>query len=324
MPSSSELVTPRERVPHPPTTPRSPMTGSPAPRHRHRRGNLLASIVSPSTMAAPRNAISNGANILVRGLRNRFFFSALTMSPGAEPEVTQIPPTPRAAATALWSPGRADAGGRAERMQAQPLERNVRGLFSNAAPGTPQKVCEECDDNTPVVPISPIPVCCICLDDMDTVKASNRLRCPQCTMQAHARCLSHWFQSEAASANRRLPQNSQGSPLPKTTATCPNCRSELDWDALALQARRGTMPLNMALASGNDAFRPKPESAALAQPGQVAVAPATTASSSMRPTDARTTVVFRRTTPRTVGMRSSIVGNASIDTTPNFHALVGA
>ena len=47
------------------------------------------------------------------------------------------------------------------------------------------------------------------------------------------------------------------SPLAKSTASCPSCRGELDWDAIALQARRSQMPLGMALARGNDVFRHK-------------------------------------------------------------------
>ena len=36
--------------------------------------------------------------------------------------------------------------------------------------------------------------------------------------------------------------------LPRSTASCPSCRGELDWDALALQARRSHVPLAFSLA----------------------------------------------------------------------------
>lgn len=61
------------------------------------------------------------------------------------------------------------------------------------------------------------------------------LRCPKCTMVAHASCLARWFSSGMA--------GSSTSNLPRSRATCPSCRAQLDWDALALEARRDRMPL---------------------------------------------------------------------------------
>ena len=108
---------------------------------------------------------------------------------------------------------------------------------------------------SPAKPPSPLPVCCICLEDIeeDARSRSGPMRCSQCTMQAHPACLSRWFAAEAAKPSPRPPPaNSSGPhPLPqparpastaptllRSTASCPSCRCELDWDALALQARR--------------------------------------------------------------------------------------
>ena len=232
-PASWEMHTPR--TPRPPD---SPNTGSPAPRRRQHM-QLLASVIT-----SPNNALSNGANLVVRGLRNRFFFGANNASPNDLPAVSQLPAAPNNAANALWSP--TSSTGATPRRESrlgriQPLERNVRGLFSNTAAASPTKggeasTSKQPEPAPPAAPSSPIQVCCICLDDMDTVKSTSRLSCPQCTMCAHSRCLSRWFESEAAAlANRPRNHPGTGSPLTKSTATCPNCRGELDWDALALQ-----------------------------------------------------------------------------------------
>lgn len=90
---------------------------------------------------------------------------------------------------------------------------------------------------SPCKPSSPLPACCICLEDIEEARGGSRsgpMRCSQCTMQAHPACLSKWFAAEVGKAQ---PAGSTGV-LSKSTASCPSCRCELDWDALALQARR--------------------------------------------------------------------------------------
>jgi hypothetical protein len=74
-------------------------------------------------------------------------------------------------------------------------------------------------------------VCVICIEECDN--KSSVLRCPQCSMEAHARCLGRWFSSKS---------QSRSTDLPKSYAMCPGCRKSLDWDALALQSRRKRMP----------------------------------------------------------------------------------
>ena len=78
-----------------------------------------------------------------------------------------------------------------------------------------------------------------------------------------ARVVRRWFHSEAANQRPQSTDPNTGAAmplvLPKSTASCPSCRGELDWDAIALQARRAQrMPLSLALARGNDLFRHKP------------------------------------------------------------------
>jgi len=78
--------------------------------------------------------------------------------------------------------------------------------------------------------------CLVCLEPV----GAQRLECSQCTMVAHVPCLAKWFASDAcpppsAAAN---PLNRLVGGLPRSHQSCPQCRSVLDWDALALQARR--------------------------------------------------------------------------------------
>lgn len=85
----------------------------------------------------------------------------------------------------------------------------------------------------------PAEQCIICLEDIDKAP----LRCSKCTMCAHPACLAKWFGSETTTSVQ--------AGLPKSSASCPSCRTKLDWDALALQARRKRMPLGMSLAQDN-------------------------------------------------------------------------
>ena len=48
-------------------------------------------------------------------------------------------------------------------------------------------------------------------------------------MSAHPACLCKWFGFDPSSSHADLPRSS---------ASCPNCREKLDWDALALLHRR--------------------------------------------------------------------------------------
>ena len=149
----------------------------------------------------------------------------------------------------LWSP---------PPKSPQPIRQRMRDLgHMFAARGTPPKAAAP-----PAEPVlSPDATCCICLEDAVEgggsgigqrlcsmrCTAPEVLRCPQCTMTAHPTCLARWFgTSVGASGN---------GPLPKSSAHCPNCRCVLDWDALALQARRKKMPaLSMVLAASNAEF----------------------------------------------------------------------
>ena len=71
--------------------------------------------------------------------------------------------------------------------------------------------------------------------------------------------MRRWFQSEALAAGARQQSSAASAQqfLPKSTASCPSCRGELDWDALALQARKSNMPLDIALAKDNVSFNRK-------------------------------------------------------------------
>ena len=250
--------------PHRPTPPESARTESP----RRPALRLLQAAVSPS-LSTPRTLISNAAARLhvVKGVRSKFCFGAGFSGPGGLAESRQLPPTPGLSASALWSPpGPSDAPS-AERRR--PIEHRIRGLFCRSEPEQKESVSAAADaaKSKEEAPPSPFPVCCICLDDMTEGK-QHHLRCPQCTMQAHSRCLARWFQSEQTClAGRGAPLNG---PFLRSSATCPSCRGELDWDALALQARRSKhqdpMPINFALARGNDDFRHK--SVESAHPGE--------------------------------------------------------
>lgn len=135
---------------------------------------------------------------------------------------------------------------------AAPLESSVRGLFArlnldleNASPAaakTPATSSPRAKGKyRPPQCFSPAPHCCICLDDIAPAKhagAAKELRCPRCTMVAHPGCLRRWFGTE------------KGSATPRPTASCPNCRAELNWDFLALQSRRRQrVPLGLMMAS---------------------------------------------------------------------------
>ena len=93
--------------------------------------------------------------------------------------------------------------------------------------------------------------CCICLEEIAAAAHGCRptaLKCPQCSMRAHPACLAKWFGTAATSCSQ--------TGLPRSSVSCPNCRGALDWDALALMARRKeqVMPLAMTLAASNKVF----------------------------------------------------------------------
>ena len=97
--------------------------------------------------------------------------------------------------------------------------------------------------------------CVICLEACDPSSRAVVLACPQCSMQAHARCLSRWFSSSSGMAGNE-PQIANVT----TSASCPSCRGSLDWDALALEARRQAkrVPLGLALDHGNKSISAEP------------------------------------------------------------------
>ena len=216
----SELVTPR------PTQSadaaddefESPLTSSPV-RPQRRPMRLLAAVASQSpSHLAPRGGLflpSSAVTTVVRGMRNRFIFGTAASAGPAANEAVPPSITPARTMDEMWSPGASHSSGgealRRERRMHQPLERNVRGLFCRAEPPTTGKenydVCQVANSSKkqPAPPASPLPVCCICLEDMDDVKKASQMRCPQCTMQAHARCLSKYVPGPAPSCCDRPP-----------------------------------------------------------------------------------------------------------------------
>ena len=168
--------------------------------------------------------------VVVKGTRSKLCFGGAPSGSGASSLSVQLPSSP-----VLWSPEPATtpSAGVGSRGRAKPLECKLRGLFECKAAADDK----ENDKKAPSKKASPIgATCCICLEDMTPDKPAHQLSCPQCTMRAHATCLEQWFASDAAAKGNRVGQ--PVATLPKTTASCPSCRCELDWDALALQARR--------------------------------------------------------------------------------------
>ena len=110
----------------------------------------------------------------------------------------------------LWSPAR---------VTPKPIERHVPGLFSINDSNAEQQAPAPAPRPAEVIE------CCICLEEIE----NTPLTCSKCTMSAHPSCLCKWFGYDPSSHSACLPRSS---------ATCPNCREKLDWDALALLHRR--------------------------------------------------------------------------------------
>jgi len=180
----------------------SPSSPSTAVVHTPRRPplRLLASAVSPSPAATQR--FFSTAHHVVRGVRSTLCFGGSNNGgPLSSSVACQQPATPESAAQALWSPStQALSPTRRKRL---PIEHSVRGLFS--ALGEKPAAADVGEAKPPEEPKceSPAPVCCICLEDMSTTKRAHQLRCPQCTMQAHSKCLAKWFHSEASATAAR-------------------------------------------------------------------------------------------------------------------------
>lgn len=114
----------------------------------------------------------------------------------------------------IWSPA----------TETAPLEARVPGLFARLG----QRFDDAADEHPPARSFPQDPSrCCICLEDVD----HSPLSCSQCTMRAHHSCLERWFGGPKGMLH-------QPGALPKSTASCPNCRAALDWDGLVLQSRR--------------------------------------------------------------------------------------
>merc|ERR1712113_14710 len=161
------------------------------------------------------------------------------------------PATPRTqtfqaqcAAERLWSP--ASSGVEASD---EPLEKQLPGLFVYPSLRPPSEPMPS------IVSATETHECCICFE---TIDQHAPLSCPQCAMCAHAGCLAKWFGTATVGDRAGIPSSS---------ASCPYCRTMLDWDALALKSRmvsrRRRMPvrqrkqlegpgaLSMILAGGN-------------------------------------------------------------------------
>ena len=249
----------------------------PPPASARRLGPLLAHNLYSSSSTSAAAAVSNrhhrtdgGGNsnlVLRRGVSSTLSFGAAS-SPAAVHVVSTVTAETR---DALWSPEAASDDGPGGR-------RNERSLVRYFVEGERQRQREGGNDTAAPLAAAPPPAspsavntCCICLDEIQPVTTSERrthtLRCPQCTMRAHSKCLARWFAAHAASERlRNAPPNSQvlSTCIPKSTASCPSCRCELDWDVLAIQARRKRLPLGNLLARNQDAgfTRPKPPAAA--------------------------------------------------------------
>lgn len=160
----------------------------------------------------------------------------------------------------LWSP--------ADAMLPKPIERQLPGLFSVGGTDVPIPMRPlQSRGNRSSSPASEPLVCCICLEDIE----HTPLTCHRCSMSAHPNCLCKWFGTRAhleqdgpsKSGGWRLslrcirhhsthcltrflawydagsdPSSHQTGLLPRSSASCPNCRETLDWDALALDYRR--------------------------------------------------------------------------------------
>jgi hypothetical protein len=239
----------------------------------------------PQLAPSPTKRLLAATHVIIKGARSRLCFGRNT----AVAQVNILPPVIQES-EALWSPaavasstgwrgngGRQGADGRAHEIVVP------RALFEEPPPAAADQEQRSSGGRggglfgwsrsahrspaAPDKPKSPIPSCCICLEDLEVHNArSAPMRCSQCTMQAHPTCLSKWFEAESTKATPRPPQNNtrpqQGTAppsLPKSTASCPSCRCELDWDALALQARRTRAPLSMPLARPSEFFtKPSP------------------------------------------------------------------
>ena len=153
--------------------------------------------------------------------------------------VQQLPSSP---AENLWSPAddkeqrqqqrtrQQDSKGRRATRPRHSGAKDLEHIFSAFPALAVADAALEADDATAAAECS----CVICLESCES-DAAGTLRCPQCSMCAHATCLQRWF----ATGTSRFEASSLAPPLmPKSSASCPSCRGPLDWDALALQARR--------------------------------------------------------------------------------------
>ena len=141
---------------------------------------LLAAAQSP--FAASK--IISATHTVIRGARSRLCFGRNLAGP---PEVRVLPSTQESAE--LWSPPRPPAAPSSARRNEMPdLPHN---LFTQPptpeAPSDQQKVggifgrrWQEPAKKPP----TPVPTCCICLEDMPPSVRCAPLRCPTCTMQA--------------------------------------------------------------------------------------------------------------------------------------------
>jgi hypothetical protein len=71
--------------------------------------------------------------------------------------------------------------------------------------------------------------CNICLD---TVGGGDRMGCRGCSMVAHPKCLSRWFNGQPANAKDAIPEAFPSMVKQVDRAPCPLCRRELDWNSL--------------------------------------------------------------------------------------------
>ena len=86
---------------------------------------------------------------------------------------------------------------------------------------------------------SPKPVrkeatCNICLD---TLEGDDRMGCHGCSMVAHPKCLSRWFNGQPANAKDAIPEAFPSMVKQIEKGPCPLCRRDLDWNTLVERMR---------------------------------------------------------------------------------------
>lgn len=192
---------------------------------RRTRLRPLMGLLSSLVVGSPMTARQPTTHVIRAGGAGRLIFCSSNEESAAVQK-------PQESVEKLWSPELT-----AERRGVK--ECNLEHVFSLPSAAT----SSEGESSSAAPP--ELSTCCICLEDIQ--RNTNALHCPHCTMEAHPFCLERWFTS-----GRGL--------VPKESASCPSCRRSIDWDTMALRARReGRRPLGSMLRTSENsqnAFQP--------------------------------------------------------------------